>query len=171
MKMWFLFVEGPDDERFFRKIINDELNIIKYAKEKKGKIDDYIKSIKGMSNADYFLIGDVDLKTISQKKDELLKTYPSCECEKIIICVKEIESWYLAGISYELINGYNIKEKKVINTDNITKEMFDNLIPSRLSRINFMAEILEEYDIENAMYRNATFKYFLNVLESMGLKV
>ena len=52
-KLLFIWVEGDDDERFFNRILSpkfqekyDTVKIIKYAKLKKEKVDNFIKSIK-----------------------------------------------------------------------------------------------------------------------------
>ena len=47
MECFFVFVEGPDDERFITSVLgNDKIKVIKYAREKKEYINRYIKSIK-----------------------------------------------------------------------------------------------------------------------------
>ena len=79
MPSLYVFVEGPDDERLVNKIIGSkEVKIIKYANEKKAYINNYIKSIRGMPYADYALIGDIDLKNLKDKKDDLLLRFPNC---------------------------------------------------------------------------------------------
>lgn len=52
-KQLYIFVEGEDDKRFFDNIIKlelsdkyDSINIIKYAKMKKEKVNNFIISIK-----------------------------------------------------------------------------------------------------------------------------
>ena len=49
MECFFVFVEGPDDERFITSVLgNDKIKVIKYAREKKEYINRYIKSIKSI---------------------------------------------------------------------------------------------------------------------------
>ncbi len=62
----YLFVEGEDDERFFKSIIIPKLQRtyyaiipIPYAQDKKEKTDHFIKSIKSMK-ADYIYVTDID---------------------------------------------------------------------------------------------------------------
>ena len=44
MECFFVFVEGPDDERFITSVLgNDKIKVIKYAREKKEYINRYIK--------------------------------------------------------------------------------------------------------------------------------
>ena len=54
-KLLFIWVEGDDDERFFNRILSpkfqekyDTVKIIQYAKMKKEKVDNFIRSIKAM---------------------------------------------------------------------------------------------------------------------------
>lgn len=43
MECFFVFVEGPDDERFITSVLgNDKIKVIKYAREKKEYINRYI---------------------------------------------------------------------------------------------------------------------------------
>ena len=77
-KRLFIWVEGNDDERFFNKIFipkfkekYDTVNIIKYAKLKKERIDNFIKSIKAMG-ADYIYLTDINNSPcVTAKKEEM----------------------------------------------------------------------------------------------------
>lgn len=74
--------------------------------------------------------------------------------------IKEIESWYLAGLDAQACKEFNIHN--VPETDSITKEQFDALIPEKfISRIDFMLEILKVFSIESAKQKNMSFKYFI----------
>ncbi len=161
MEQLFVFVEGTDDERFINGVFEkSNIKIIKYAKEKKEHINNYIKSIKSMSNCDYVLICDIDLKSLNEKKNEILLQFPACEIEKIIVSIAEIESWYLAGLDEEFAKS--IKVKYIYYTDDITKERFEALIPKKISKINFMIEILKRYNMDEAILRNKSLKFFVN---------
>lgn len=93
MECFFVFVEGPDDERFITSVLgNDKIKVIKYAREKKEYINRYIKSIKSIPNYDYIVICDIDLKSLVEKKNAILAQFPDCEVEKIIVSIAEIES-------------------------------------------------------------------------------
>jgi len=80
----YLFVEGEDDERFFKSIIMPKLqeryNVIipiHYAQDKKEKTDNFIKSIKSMkADYDYIYVTDIDkAQCIPSKKEEKSKKY------------------------------------------------------------------------------------------------
>jgi hypothetical protein len=52
-------------------------------------------------------------------------------------------------------------QKRFANTDNMTKEDFDKLIPDGMTRIEFMRQILEKYDVATGRQKNRSFRYFL----------
>ena len=126
MECFFVFVEGPDDERFITSVLgNDKIKVIKYAREKKEYINRYIKSIKSIPNYDYIVICDIDLKSLVEKKNAILAQFPDCVVEKIIVSIAEIESWYIAGvdeitskamkIKYVYCNGVQREHNKKLN--------------------------------------------------------
>lgn len=53
-----------------------------------------------------------------------------------------------------------MKIKYVYYTDYITKEKFNQMIPSKIDRINIMIEILKKYNLNEAILRNKSLKYF-----------
>jgi hypothetical protein len=74
----FIWVEGTDDERFFKEIIEPKLrgkyNFVEtrsYSTLKKEKIDSFLKSIKSM-RADYLYATDINNSPcITAKKQEV----------------------------------------------------------------------------------------------------
>lgn len=165
-RILFIFVEGEDDERFFRRIIQPEYEkkyasvmLWKYAKTKKEKVLNFLKSIKSM-NADYIFITDINLAPcISNRKQKMQDKFTGLDEDRIVVVIKEIESWYLAGLSDDFLRQFKIPFYS--ETENITKEQFNNLIPRKFnSRISFMVEILDYFSIEIATQKNRSFKYF-----------
>ncbi len=165
----FFILEGDDDERFFMKIINPllkekypKIQIWKYAQEKSQRILRLLKSIQSMQ-ADYVFVKDIDdYPCITTCKEQLVcRSNGAMKENKIIIIVKEIESWYLAGCDENCCRKLGIREN-LHSTDNINKERFNHMIPKRMSRIEFMLKILESFNIEIAQQRNRTLEYFLD---------
>ncbi|MBT9131329.1 MAG: hypothetical protein DDT41_01634 [candidate division WS2 bacterium] len=161
----FVWVEGEDDVRFFNKIIKPKLQkkynfiqTILYATQKKGKIDDHLRSIKAMG-ADYIYVADIDNSPcVSAIKQETERKLRNIDKDKIIVVIKEIESWYLAGLSE--IQSRKFKIRNFSATDTITKEQFYDLIPEQFnSRIDFMVELLKTFSVEVAKQRNGSFRY------------
>lgn len=161
-------VEGEDDNRFFERILKPKLRekydwvqTIRYAKMKKGKINNYLRTFKGMK-ADYICVTDINNSPcVTAKKQKIQKELSKkIENDKVIVVIKEIESWYLAGLSEDA--SRNLKIRTYNNTNNITKEQFKKLIPRQFRpRRNFMMEILQNFSIEIAKRKNRSFKYFI----------
>lgn len=167
-KRLFIWVEGSDDKRFFEKIIEPKFQIvynfiemIEYSTLKKEKIDNFLKSIKAMG-ADYLFISDINNSPcVTIRKQKIQNQLKNIESDKIIIVIKEIEGWYLAGLPDSEAAKLNMKPYR--DTDSITKEQFNHLKPDMFdSRIDFMLEILKIYSIQNAKKKNISFKYFID---------
>ena len=166
-KLLFIFVEGNDDERFFNRILSPKLQekydtvmIIKYATMEKEKVNEFIKSIKAMG-AEYIYVTDIDNSPcVTAKKEKIQKKHPNIGKDKIIVVIKEIESWYLAGLDNEVCK--QLKIYNFTNTDNVTKEEFNDMIIKKFtSRIDSMLEILKNFSIEIAKRKNNSFRYFV----------
>jgi len=170
-RVLYIFVEGDDDERFFREILLPKLrkkyndtNIIKYAQKSKKfeYTEKFIKSIQKIRDASYIYVTDInDSQYVVTKKQKIKELIKSIDYDKIFVVIKEIESWYLAGLDSKL--GKNLGIKKIPHTtDTVTKEQFYNLMPKKFdSKIDFMREILKNFSIEIAKKRNKSFKYFI----------
>lgn len=163
----FIFIEGDDDERFFNRIIipmfenkYDKVQLWKYAQKKNEKIFQFLKSIQAM-NADYIYVADNNgSPCITDRKQRIENDFRNIDTNKILVVVREIESWYLAGIDDESSKSFGIKSFS--NTEHINKSAFDDLKPKRINfRIDFMSEILKLFCIDTAKSKNASFSYFV----------
>ncbi len=127
---------------------------------KKEKMRDYIKTINSI-RADYIFFTDINNSPcITDKKENIQRKFKFIDINKIVVVIKEIESWYLAGLDNDACN--QLKIKCIENTDSITKERFNNLIPRKFtSRIDFMLEVLKLFSIDEATRKNTSFKYFI----------
>lgn len=166
-KRFFIWVEGADDVRFFDKIIKprlqkkyDWVEVRSYARLKKEKVHSFLKSIKAM-NADYLFSGDINnAPCITAKKEKIQDGLRNIDEKNIIIVKREIEGWYLAGLSDTSSKEFKIPS--FATTENITKEQFNKLIPKTFeSRIDFMLEILKHFSIITAQRKNKSFKYLV----------
>ena len=71
----FVWVEGPDDERFFRSVVSsrfggryDEIAFQRYAGLTPDKVSNFLRSIRAMQ-ADYIFVADIDkLPCVTGKK-------------------------------------------------------------------------------------------------------
>jgi hypothetical protein len=166
-KRLFLLVEGEDDVRFFGRIIKplfitlyDSVEIIPYACIKRTKVDNFLKSIRLMNN-DYIFVADIDTEqSVRDKKQVLYSHFSHIDGGSIIVVIKEIESWYYAGLSIESVQ--NLIVPNLPFTDDLTKEDFNRLIPKKYdSHIDFMFEILKSFSIDTARKKNQSFRFFV----------
>jgi len=162
-----IFIEGDDDERFFNRIIipmfdnrYDYVQLWKYAQKKNEKIFQFLKSIQAM-NADYIYVADNNgSPCITDRKQRTENDFKNIDKNKILVVVREIESWYLAGIDDVSSKKFGIKSFP--NTEHINKSAFDDLKPKKFSsRIDFMSEILKLFCIDTAKKKNGSFSYFI----------
>ncbi len=167
IKRLFIFVEGEDDLRFFNYakdlIFKDEYDLREvrtYAKKKYKQVNNFLKSIKAM-DADYVFVSDINAEPcMTAKKNSLLNEYKQVDKESIIIVVKEIESWYLAGLNDKKARTLGLKSFNT--TDHITKEMFNDLIPKKFdSKIDFMIEVLNGFSLNVSKRKNKSLEYFI----------
>jgi hypothetical protein len=166
LRKLYIFVEGTDDALFFSKIfvhrfkkIYDDVEIIQYAQMKKSKVELFILSIKTL-NFDYIMVADIDeIDTVAEKKRILKHKFELVDVEKIMIVIKEIESWYLAGLTNEFAISLGLDPLET--TNDITKEDFNiYYIRTYRSRIDFMQEVLKHYSCETARLKNKSFDFF-----------
>lgn len=169
----FIFVEGESDKRFIEIIIKPILNnvyndiqIIKYAQISKEKILNFINSIKSMK-ADYLFITDLNNEPcVSAKKQRLKREIVNIDVEKIIVVIKEIEGFYLAGLDASSLKGYITSGYLV--TENISKEDFSDFAnKNRRSVVDFKEELLSKFSINEARKKNRAFAYLMKKIENL----
>lgn len=164
-KKFIIFVEGQDDEIFFEKFKKylkqkhkyDFIEIQRYAQKKPDNIKKHLTSLNIMVEkqlVDYVFTSDED-------KLEQIQDYGVGQ-DKLIEVIKEIEGWYLAGLIDTDLQKEKIKHKG--KTDKISKEKFDALIKHKLdknsSRIAYLLELLNKFNIDVAKERNTSFNNF-----------
>ncbi|HZD43737.1 MAG TPA: hypothetical protein VE134_06720, partial [Methanomicrobiales archaeon] len=164
----FILLEGNDDERFVSRVIvpllerqNYTVRIWKYAREKRKRTIQLLKSIQA-SGMEYVFLRDIDEAiSIRVKKDEMVHCFEVLKEGDIVVVIMEIESWYLAGANTRLLRKIGVERGEEFTTDSVTKEQFNRLIPQHMSRIVFMQDLLRHYNIESAMQKNRSFRYFI----------
>lgn len=173
-KRLFIFVEGADDLRFFSRIVSplfadryESVEIISYASMKSEKVCRFIQGILNTGH-EFLLFADIDEElNVRAKKAHLLDRYCTLSNDRIVVIIREIESWYLAGLDDQSQKHLGIHSYRT--TNHITKEIFNRMIPrSYTSRIAFMADILAGYSLAEAQERNRSFSYFLTHFRLAG---
>lgn len=163
-KKLYIFVEGNDDENLLNKVLKpiikyDEIYTIQYSRRKIRDVNNYINSINSIG-ADYIFITDIDSSPcVTAKKEEVVNKWNKIEPGKIIIVVKEIESWYVAGLDLKKCQKLGIKNFPC--TDELTKEQFRSICKTIDSLESLKAEIRKLFDVETAKQKNRSFKYFV----------
>jgi hypothetical protein len=162
----FILVEGNDDERFFSRIIRPifadmyaSVEIVMFACMKNEKVYRFVRSIIEMGH-DYILCADIDREeSVRAKKKVLNERYGLFENDHMVIIIREIESWYLAGLDERAQHRLGIRQYGA--TDYITKEIFNGMIPRHYtSRIAFMGDIITLFSPHAAQQRNRSFAFF-----------
>ena len=162
----YAFLEGEDDERFFNRIVIDELvkkysrvRVYKYAQTTRNDLEKLVGLLK-KSGAAYIFFSDMDMAPCYTKKKEKIKskTAKNVDIARIVVIREEIESWYLAGLDRRSAESLGIQHYN--NTGKITKEDFIKMHKKYSSRIDFMTTILQKFSIDIAKTQNESFKYF-----------
>lgn len=162
----YIWVEGNDDLRFFDQIVKptfdelyDRVEVIAYANRRSENVINFVKSIKAMQ-ADYIFIADINASPCpADRKQRLRKTFKNVDNDRIMVVIREIESWYLAGLDETSSNKLGLPIFDI--TDEVDKAKFDQLRPGSFdSRIDFMVEILKYFSLDTASQKNSSFKYF-----------
>ena len=166
MTTLFFLLEGPDDERFFKSVLEkkfrqkySDIKLYLYAGRPKKEIKNFVKTLNS-GNKDYIILADFDNSTcVTDKKNQLIKIHSNFIASKIVICKCEIESWYLSGLNNADSKSLAITYKA--NTEDISKEDFKkNVFLKFTSRIDFMNEILKKFEFDTARKQNSSFEYF-----------
>ncbi len=172
-RMW-VFVEGKDDRRFvnavLRPILEKEYDFVdtwEYAQETPKKVVEFLRAMKSMKAECLFLTDIDDSPCVSAKRDVLREKLPQAlEPVDAVVVVREIESWYMAGVGDEA--GRQLGFVSPAHTDDLTKERFRTLMPKRFdgSVVDFMVELLREFRVDLARARNRSFGYLMDLLET-----
>lgn len=166
-KRLFLFVEGPDDERFCRTVLESilkghfqEIKYVHYAKKKPIDVAKFLRSMVHIPSPAFIFMHDLDEHPcVTTCKEKIIEKFShTLDQNAIVIAKQEIESWYLAGI--ELGHCKRLKVKYIKDTEKVNKEKFNTLIPKTFIRTDFMIELLKVFSIEVAKERNHSFLYF-----------
>lgn len=161
-----IFCEGPDDERFFNSVVKprltdtyDLIRTVPYAERKSEEVGAYLRNAL-QRDIDVLFVRDLDPKPCIPACIESVRTAfgEALPEESIYVVVKEIESWYAAGLPRQRTE--EMLGRPLQRTDDLTKEKFNNLLPDDASRIDFMQRLLEHFDVSRARRKNHSFGYF-----------
>lgn len=163
----FVLVEGDDDERYFKNVlvprlekVYDHVQTWQYARRKNEKIGNFLRAIRQMG-ADYLYIADLDdVSCVTARKNAVTDSQPEVSDGRVVVVVREIEGWYYASVGPALAENLDVRQMD--ETEGVTKEQFQEMIPGDYdSRINFQAELLNHYSLDEAVSRNQSLCYFV----------
>ena len=165
-----ILVEGNRDEDFIEWIVKPILigaqkyyNVIpyKFARMPKNINKSYIKTVVNM-NDDILCLTDITgFPCKRAKKEQVQRDHIGYIGEdKVIIVIREIESWYLAGLSQSCCRRLRIDYYD--RTDNIDKEKFHQIIAKSKFKPKWACalEMLRDYEVMLAKQKNRSFNYF-----------
>lgn len=163
----YIFLEGVDDARFFENVLvpkfrqkYSRVSLVKYSQMKPIIRERMIKSIQ-RGGADYIYVQDINLAqcvTASKAKTvTLLKK--TIHPKNIAVVMREIECWYLCGLDRRCCQ--EMLGRNLGNTENLSKNDFNRMIPKRKPRVDFMMGILNRFSVATGKRNNKSFKYFV----------
>jgi hypothetical protein len=164
-KSLLILVEGDDDKKFFSRVIQPEMKKLYQTVT----IDDYKQrsprrvkeeKIKPFSRAgfDCMFVADADKESSEQiKRASLAKEYGVKE-DKIVVVVRAIEGWYLAGLNEERCKKFKVSNK---STDSLSKSHFKHICSQKgMTSYEFKTKILNYFSIPAAKRKNESFNRF-----------
>lgn len=165
--LW-VFVEGPSDEQFFTSKIKPVLEnqyqvvIVYSCRHKKDlKLDNHLKAIDA-TKSDYLFVTDYDEgPCVSGKKTYWMSRIPSLSPGRIVVVKREIESWYVSGLSDAERRRMRLTAIPP-TTESFRKEDFEALAEGRYaSPVELMQVLLDRFDMSEARNRNQSFDHFV----------
>ena len=168
-----VLIEGPDDVRFFERVLverlknrYDAVRLVPYACLRRTAVDRLLRGFARLGEA-YVIVADIDNEpSVRAKKRVILNRYEEAAPAAIAVVIMEIESWYLAGADDGFLGEFGIASFS--STEELTKEGFTSLIPRRyVSRVGFMLDLLDGYSLERGAERNRSLAFFLAQFAAM----
>jgi hypothetical protein len=134
-----------------------------YRQQKTGFVN---RLMRAMSHEgfDRLFIADINsAPCVTSRKEKVNERYHGLGDREIIVVSREIESWYLAGLTADGAAALSVTVPA--STDRLTKEDLDRLRPPQFdSELDFLLELLKYFDGTTACKRNQSFAYFHRML-------
>lgn len=160
-----VWVEGDRDRRFVDAILAPRLEarfgqvtVEEYSRREKASVNRLLRAIRHQGQYRLFTADRDAAPCASGRRKKVKEHYPDLEDQEIMVVCREIESWYLAGLSAEGAGILRITPPQF--TDQMTKEEVNSLRPSRFETpLDFLLELLKYFDWDPACQRNRSFAY------------
>ena len=163
----YICVEGTDDEIFFSNVVVPQLQdtydhfvLYRHAQKSLRKCSRFLNSVRCIPGAKVIWTRDNDRSPcVTFVKDKTRRELCSIADTPIVVIVKVIESWYLAGVDRDGCQRLGIRHFPT--TDTVTKETFREIRPPKIkTNREFMLAILDHFSIKTAQRKNRSFRYF-----------
>ena len=161
----YVFVEGRDDERLMRIIIQKCYSqyapvFFRYSTVQSALIREIVGRLRSDDDP-YVLFTDKDHFTCNITRKQNRTNEYGVEEDRIIVVNTSIESWYAAGANTSVFNP------QVNRSETINKQRFNQLIGSAVYHTKIMENIVEDFDTNIAIQKNKSFKYFYRKLKQL----
>jgi len=109
-----VFVEGGSDRRFFERAIQPfalplRMRVVEYASVPNREINRILVEKRRIGSPCMF-VKDRDLAPCAtSRKEKVQETHPPLAARDIVVVSREIESWYMAGITQETAKRLGIR--------------------------------------------------------------
>jgi hypothetical protein len=170
----YIFAEGEHDVDFFKNVVKPyiekkaqvQVRVQRWAKEKKQSINRVIKTIKERNDYYIFTTDINSSPCITEKKAKITSIYNEVDPSKIIIVIKKIEGWYLAGLDKNNANKLGVSDLQ--DTNGIGKGDFKRNMNGRYTVVkDFMQELLKCFDVTCAKTKNKSFDYAFKYIDTL----
>ena len=165
-----VFVEGNDDEDFFRLLSSqcdfEYQEIIQHASMPNDIVNNFLKLHNEDYLRDYIFVVDSDNFSDEESKiSKICNIYSNLDKDKVVVAIKSIESWYIAGFDKNIAPEHfkKIKDNNIRNSKCVGKKEFYSIkskLKIDLSDKEFLLEIKEYFSIDKAIHNNDSFKNF-----------
>jgi len=165
-----ILIEGNREEDFIKWIVKPimigagkycEVITYKFPRVPKHINESYVRTVLDM-NDDILCLTDITgFRSKRDKKEQVQRDHVgNIGDNKVIIVIREIESWYLAGVRQSYCRRLRIDYYNV--TDNIGKKEFHEIIAKSKFKPRGVCclEMLRNYDVTLAKQKNRSFNCF-----------
>jgi hypothetical protein len=165
-KRLVVWVEGDRDLRFFEVVVKPRLALAffqvlvkTYRQMKRVDVNRFLHTFSRQGFGCIFVADLNSAPCVTSRKQKLKEHYPGLMDDDIVVVSREIESWYLAGLTTD--GATPLKVECPASTDRLTKEDLDRLrLPRFDSELDFLLELLKCFDATEACKRNKSFEHF-----------
>ncbi|MDN5869091.1 MAG: hypothetical protein L0H55_17035, partial [Candidatus Nitrosocosmicus sp.] len=144
---------------------NIQIHPYRYKHVDSRTVNKFIKTYNE-NQTKYFFLHDQDSNNncVLKLESELRNTYHITD-KKLIVVKKEIESWYISGVT-KLHSTKNMNYSE-LNYNKVNKISFEKIMQKSFKKPDCYGLACQNYDLKGARRRNDSLNYFLKRLEDI----